>query len=105
MAERLAEAVAALKEATVWLGGALQGNQEAALAGATPYLRLFGLTAGAAYLARGALSAARGGDAPLAILQARFFAEHLLTAAQGLSTTVTSGGDVVLEATAEKLSG
>ena len=105
MAERLAEAVAALEEATGWLGGTLQTNQEAALAGATPYLRLFGLTAGAAYLARGALAAARGGTAPNAILQARFFAENLLTAAPGLSMTVTSGADAVLEATAERLGG
>ncbi len=103
MAERLGEAVAALKEATVWLGGALQKNPEAALAGATPYLRLFGLTAGGAYLARGALAATREGHAPAAITQARFFAENLLTAAGGLSTTVTSGADIVLETTAAKL--
>jgi hypothetical protein len=103
MAERLGEAVAALKEATVWLGSALQKNQEAALAGATPYLRLFGLTAGGAYLARGALAAARDGHSPAAIAQARFFAENLLTAAGGLASTVTTGGDIVMETTAEKL--
>jgi acyl-CoA dehydrogenase len=103
MAERLSEAVAALKEATIWLGGALQKNPEAALAGATPYLRLFGLTAGGAYLARGALAAARDGHAPAAIAQARFFAENLLTVAGGLSSAVTSGGDIVLETSAERL--
>ena len=105
MAERLGEAVVALKEATMWLGGALAKNQEAALAGATPYLRLFGLAAGGAYLARGALAAAREGHSSHAIAQARFFAENLLTAAGGLATTVTSGGDVVLETTAERLAG
>ena len=45
-----------------WMGGALQKNPEAALAGATPYLRLFGLAAGGIYLAKGALAAARNGS-------------------------------------------
>jgi acyl-CoA dehydrogenase len=103
MAERLGEAVASLKEATLWLGGALRDNPEAALAGATPYLRLFGLTTGGAYLARGALAAAREGHTPHAVAQARFFAENLLTATGGLATTVTSGGDVIVETTAEKM--
>ena len=61
MGERLGEAVAALAEATRWMGGALRTNPEAALAGATPYLRLFGLAAGGIYLAKGALAAARDG--------------------------------------------
>ena len=61
MGERLGEAVAALAEATRWMGGALRNNPEAALAGATPYLRLFGLAAGGIYLAKGALAAARDG--------------------------------------------
>ena len=39
----------------------LQKNPDAALAGATPYLRLFGLASGGIYLARGALAAARNG--------------------------------------------
>ncbi len=104
MAERLGESVAALKEATVWLGDALQKNQEAALAGATPYLRLFGLASGGAYLARGALAAVREGHSPQAVQQARFFAENLLTASRGLADTVTTGGDIVMETTAEKLS-
>ena len=37
MGERLGEAVAALAEASRWMGGALQKNPDAALAGATPY--------------------------------------------------------------------
>jgi acyl-CoA dehydrogenase len=104
MADRLGEAVAALEEASAWMGGALQRNPEAALAGATPYLRLFGLTAGGAYLARGALAVAREGGHSHAVTQARFFAEHLLTAAGGLATTVTSGAEIVVETTADSLS-
>ncbi len=38
----------------------LQSNPDAAMAGAVPYLRLFGVTAGGAYLAKGALAAVRG---------------------------------------------
>ena len=104
MAERLGESIAALKDATVWLGGALQKNPESALAGATPYLRLFGLASGGAYLARGALAAVREGHSPQAVQQARFFAENLLTASRGLADTVTTGGDIIVETTADKLS-
>ena len=49
MGERLAAAVDALAEASRWMGGALQKSPEAALAGAQPYLRLFGLAAGGTY--------------------------------------------------------
>ena len=98
MGERLGEAVAALAEATAWMGGALRSNPEAALAGATPYLRLFGLAAGGIYLAKGALAAARDGAAGTAqaIAIARFFAETLATAAPGLKETVIAGADATL---------
>ena len=99
MGERLAEAVSALADATRWLGEALQRDPESALAGATPYLRLFGLAAGCAYLARGALasvpdSSAGIGSVPIAL--ARFFAENLATAAPGLARSVSDGGEAVL---------
>src|SRR5262245_25110997 len=63
MGERLGEAVAALAEASRWIGTVLQSSPEAAMAGATPYLRLFGLAAGGLYLVRGAVAAARVGRA------------------------------------------
>ena len=74
-------------------------NPDAALAGAAPYLRLFGLAAGGIYLAKGALAAARDGAAngqaqPIAL--ARFFAENLATAAPGLKETVIAGADSAL---------
>jgi len=98
MGERLGETVAALAEATRWMGGALRSNPEAALAGATPYLRLFGLAAGGIYLAKGALAAARGATAGQSqpIQLARFFAENLATAAPGLKDAVVSGADSAL---------
>ena len=100
MGQRLGEAVGALKDASIWMGKMLQSNPEAAMAGATPYLRLFGLAAGGHYLARGALAAVRGGTALPAhyVALARFFAEHHATAARGIADTVMSGADVVLEA-------
>jgi acyl-CoA dehydrogenase len=97
MAERLTEAVGALAEASRWMGGKLAASPDHALAGATPYLRLFGLAAGGVYLARGALLAARDGTAqsPYVAL-ARFFAENLATAADGLKETVVGGADSTL---------
>ena len=62
MAERLSDTVIALTEATRYLGENLAKNPDAAMAGATPYLRLFGLASGGIYLARGALAAARDGS-------------------------------------------
>ena len=107
MGERLAEAVASLAEATRFIGMSLQKNQDAALAGATPYLRLFGLASGGIYLARGALAAAREGGGngqaqPIAI--ARFFAENIASAAPGLKETVIGGADSTLMLAPEALS-
>jgi hypothetical protein len=78
------------------------------LAGAAPYLRLFGLAAGGVYLARGALAAARSGKGngqaePIAI--ARFFAENLATASTGLKDTVVAGADATLALAPEALAG
>jgi acyl-CoA dehydrogenase len=97
MGERLGEAVAALAEASRWMGGALRDNPEAAIAGSAPYLRLFSLAAGGVYLAKGALAASRdgpAGDPHVAV--ARFFAENLAVVAPALATTVTTGADAVL---------
>ena len=107
MGERLADAVAALAEATRWMGGALRKSPDGALAGAAPYLRLFGLAAGGIYLAKGALAAARDGGGngqAQPILLARFFAENLATAAPGLKETIIAGADSALVPT-EALAG
>src|SRR5262249_56341680 len=48
---RLGEAVEELARATAWLLQKLDNEPGAALAGATPYLRLFGLAAGGGMLA------------------------------------------------------
>ncbi len=104
MSDRLGEAVAALAEATSWMGKTLARDQNAALAGATPYLRLFGLAAGGHYLARGALAAAHDGTHANHIALARFFAENLCVQASGLAAAITEGGDAVFAIEPQKLS-
>jgi hypothetical protein len=100
MGDRLAEAVESLDRATTWLLGQLDKAPEAALAGATPYLRLFASTAGGCMLAEEALTGLRisgdsGGAPTRRVALARFFATNLATAAPGLATTVIEGGDAV----------
>jgi alkylation response protein AidB-like acyl-CoA dehydrogenase len=94
---RLGEAVDSLDQATQWLLARLGSEPEAALAGATPYLRLFGLATGGCLLADEALAALRIGTAgPSAHLAtARFFAENLATTAPGLAASVIEGADSI----------
>ncbi|KQT54715.1 acyl-CoA dehydrogenase [Aureimonas sp. Leaf454] len=88
-AEALSAGLSDLRSATEYLAGRLASKEtDTALAGATPYLKLAGLTAGAVYLARGALADA--GDASRVAL-ARFMAENLLAETAGLSRQVTAG--------------
>ncbi|MFD2237241.1 acyl-CoA dehydrogenase [Aureimonas populi] len=88
-AEALAEALADLREATGVLLDRLRGKEtDAALAGATAYLRLFSLTAGAVYLAKGGLAEPAREDR---IALARFAAENLLTEVTGLKRQVLAG--------------
>jgi acyl-CoA dehydrogenase len=98
---RLGEAVESLARATTWLIAQLAKEPEAALAGATPYLRLFGLATGGCFLAKQALAAIRVGEnaaAPLAI--ARFFAENFVVGASALERTVVEGASGVIDADA-----
>ncbi|MEP9349356.1 acyl-CoA dehydrogenase [Xanthobacter sp. KR7-225] len=107
MGVRLGEAVDAFAAATRRMLDWLGEDQAKALAGATPYLRLFARAAGGAYLAKAALAAHRArsageSDPALAarIALARFFAENLATEARGLAEAVTGGAGGVLEAEA-----
>ncbi|HKS63083.1 MAG TPA: acyl-CoA dehydrogenase [Xanthobacteraceae bacterium] len=95
---RLADAIDSLDRATAWLLGKLDKSPDAALAGATPYLRLFASAAGGCALAEDALAASRlngGADAGGRVALARFFAENIAVQAGGLETTVTEGADSV----------
>jgi acyl-CoA dehydrogenase len=102
--QRIEDGLKVLERASKHLLGV---KQDDALAGATPYLRIFGLVAGASYLAEIALAAHKvkhGGDANPAhdarIATARFFAENLLPAVAGLEPAVTFGADSVLQSEA-----
>jgi acyl-CoA dehydrogenase len=99
---RLGEALESLERATQWLVARQNGKDaDAALAGATPYLRLFGLATGGCYLARQALTALRLGDAaPSRVALARFFAENFAVQAQALERTVVEGAPGLLGADA-----
>jgi alkylation response protein AidB-like acyl-CoA dehydrogenase len=96
---RLDDAIAALDRATQWLLGSAHNDRDAALAGATPYLRLFALAAGGTLLAEEALAAMRlsgnGADASGRTALARFFAENIAVAAPALERAVVEGGESV----------
>ena len=81
-----------------------EGRAAEALAGATPYLRLFGLAQGGTALAEKALAAQASLDeAPEAgdrshaarVVTARFFAEHLATEAPALERAIVEGAGSV----------
>lgn len=104
MGERMEASVAALEETSAWLQRQLAENKAAALAGATPFNRLFGLATGGVLLAKGALAAARGVgdgvDANARALEARHFAESLMGDTDGLKHAVTHGYETVMQADA-----
>jgi hypothetical protein len=78
------------------------GRTEQALAGATAYLRLFGLASGGCYLARAALASTDESAGAMArVLTARAFAERLCPDTAGLRVTITDGADAVLNSNAE----
>jgi alkylation response protein AidB-like acyl-CoA dehydrogenase len=91
----LGRAVSALEQATSYL--AEKRDSDDALAGATPYTRMFGITAGgwmhgAAALAAARLLAERDDRFLQARLAtARFYADHILPEVPGLLATVTAG--------------
>jgi alkylation response protein AidB-like acyl-CoA dehydrogenase len=101
---RLQDAVESLERATQWLLGGQHNDLDTALAGATPYLRLFALAAGGAFLAEEALAARKlagnGADAAARTAVARFFAENLAVQTGALERTVVEAADSVNNADA-----
>jgi hypothetical protein len=96
-AARLGEALQSLDRATQWLLN--QKGSEAALAGATPYLRLFGTVSGGCMLGEQALAALREtSDGAARIALARFFAENIAVQSAGLERNVTEGADSITQA-------
>ena len=97
-AARLGETVDSLARATQWL--LAQKSSDAALAGATPYLRMFGAAAGGCMLAEQALTALRAGDGAARTTLARFFAENVAVQASGLERSVIEGSGSIADAQA-----
>jgi acyl-CoA dehydrogenase len=98
---RLEDAVESLARTTAWLRAQLERNVQEALAGATPYLRLFAVASGGCLLAQQAIAALRlNVDAAPRIALARFFAENFAVQAAALERTVVEGAGGVLGADA-----
>ncbi|MEM6461506.1 MAG: acyl-CoA dehydrogenase [Pseudomonadota bacterium] len=98
-AENLNRALADLEAATHWLLEALRGGKlREALAGATPYQRLFGLAAGTSYLAKGALIEIADDHAASRVALCRFCAENLLAETSALKEAVMQGAQSLEQA-------
>jgi alkylation response protein AidB-like acyl-CoA dehydrogenase len=91
---RLAELSESVERASQWL--LAQKGSAAALAGATPYLRMFGSLAGGCMLADQALAGLReSGNGAARIALTRFFAENIAVPAAGLERSITEGADSI----------
>ena len=99
-AARLGAAVDSLERATEWMLGALGGKPADALAGATPYLKLFALAQGGTGLAKKALATRSDAEGTADLATARFYAEYLATEAPGLELAVTEGAGAIADAAA-----
>jgi alkylation response protein AidB-like acyl-CoA dehydrogenase len=101
---RLQAGVQAISEAVDFILATAGKDPNAAFAGAVPFLTLMGITAGGWQMARAALAAERKlakkeGDRDFyaaKIVTARFYADHVLSQAPGLSATVAQGSAAVM---------
>ena len=109
--DQMGEAVTVLADTTSWVMRRGMEDPLNALAGATPYLRMFGLVAGGWVLSKSALAAhdhleAGTGDPELMrakIATARFYAENLLPQVKGLAGAVTAGPETLFAISPEYL--
>jgi hypothetical protein len=101
--EELAVAIQGLADTSTWLGQRLtSGDIASALAGASPYLRQFGIVLGGWLMARAAVAAlAQPPEFDESLLEdkvitARFYGEQVLPMANGIVPAV-KGGAAILE--------
>ena len=107
----LQDANESLRAASTWLLENGGGGSDAGLAGATPYLRMFGTTVGGWLLAKSALRAQELlSEEPenVSFLEAKvetalFFAQQLLPQVTGLLPSVISGADSLFAIGSETL--
>jgi len=92
-------AVEACATAGEFLVQTLSTDPAIALAGATPFLRLFALARGASLLDTGARAAAASEDPSAGRYTAltRYFAENIAVDAQGLKGQIIAGGEAVIQ--------
>ncbi|NMQ28277.1 acyl-CoA dehydrogenase [Candidatus Accumulibacter phosphatis] len=96
--KRLTAGVEALAEAGDWVVATYRDDVRAASAGSVPFLTLLGIVAGGWQMARAAVIAQSKIDAGDAdpfyaakVVTARFYADHILSRAAGLASSVTDG--------------
>ncbi|MGA7281108.1 MAG: acyl-CoA dehydrogenase [Acidimicrobiia bacterium] len=100
----LAEEIESLADTSAWLGERMRsGEVDAALAGATPYLRQFGMVLGGWLMARAAVAALEERDiedefSTQKVITARFYGEQLLPQAGGLVSAVKGGAGLLDQA-------
>jgi hypothetical protein len=101
---KLRDALGSLERSSKWLLERVSSAPNDALAGATPYLRLFGSTLGGCMLAAEALAARDAGegfgDPHRYVTLARFYAENIAVQAGALERTVIDSADAVTGADA-----
>jgi hypothetical protein len=104
IATTLGQGVAALEQAVQYIVATYSTDIKKASVGAVPLLELFGIVAGGWQLARAALVAQQrlaegGGDTGFLqakLLTARFYADHVMSAAPGLAHAVSQGAEAAL---------
>lgn len=97
--DRIDESLTCVRNTVMWLTEHGIADVRNALAGATPFLRMFGLLVGARYLADSALAAKADIDAGVGdaeylnarITVTRFYCDNLLPGVLGLESAVTAG--------------
>jgi acyl-CoA dehydrogenase len=94
---KLRDALGSLDRTSRWLLERVTSAPNDALAGATPYLRLFGSTLGGCMLATEALAVRDSGDGDPQryVMLARFFAENISVQAGSLERTVMDSAEAV----------
>ncbi len=105
IARSLASAITAVEEAVAYILATYAGDVKAASVGSVPFLKLLGIAAGGWQMARAALVAqhklaAGEGEASFyaaKIVTSRFYADHILSQASGLSYAVVNGAAGALE--------
>lgn len=109
--EMLGKAVAALGDASMWLGTNAMANLPGAFAGSVPYLKLWGTVAGGWQLARAAKLAHErlaAGDRETDFYQGkitttRFYADHVLPLALAYRHEIKNGASSILAITEAQL--